>query len=300
MTKAVGRPGDSAAVRSLRLDDVTATYLVDGVLAMRPTVFFPGIPREYWSTRPELLTAGGEMLMSAGGLLIELDRKLLLIDAGVGTTTMDFAFGGVDGGSMLDVLRAVGRRPENVDVVAFTHLHFDRAGWAFTNGAKTFPNARYVLAAQELAPYANGTHRSDRTTPWHVISPLVEDSTSLKLIDDGDEVLPNVRAVVTPGHSPGHTSYVITSRAGRRLVALGDAFHTPAQLTHPEWLSIADPDPQGVRGARQRLLAELTKPGTIGFGFHFGDQPFGRVTTDDAGEVTWQPVPTTVLAPPPR
>ena len=224
---------------------------------MRPTAFFPGIPREYWSTRPELLTAGGEMLMSAGGLLIERDRKLLLIDAGVGTTTMDFAFGGVDCGSMLDVLRAVGRRPENVDVVAFTHLHFDHAGWAFTNGAKTFPNARYVLAAQELAPYANGTHRSDRTTPWHVISPLVEDSTSHDLIDDGDEVLPNVRAVVTPGHSPGHTSYVITSRAGRRLVALGDAFHTPAQLTHPQWLSIADPDPQGVRGARQRLLAEL-------------------------------------------
>ena len=101
MTKVIGRPGDSAAVRSLRLDDVTATYLVDGVLAMRPTVFFHGIPREYWSTRSELLAAGGEMLMSAGGLLIELDRKLLLIDAGVGTTTTDFAFGRVDCGSML-------------------------------------------------------------------------------------------------------------------------------------------------------------------------------------------------------
>jgi glyoxylase-like metal-dependent hydrolase (beta-lactamase superfamily II) len=300
MTNVIGRPGDSAAVRSLQLDDVIATYPVDGVLAMRPTVFFPGIPREYWSARPELLTAGGELLMSAGGLLIELDRKVLLIDAGVGTTTTDFAFGSVNCGSMLDVLRMVGRRPETIDVVAFTHLHFDHAGWAFANGAKTFPNARYVLAAQELAPYATGTYRADRTTPWHVISRFVEDSTSVDLINDGDEVLPNVRAVVTPGHSPGHTSYVITSRVGRRLVALGDAFHTPAQLTHPEWLSIADPDPQGVHDARRRLLAELIKPDTVGFGFHFGDQPFGRVTTDDAGEVTWEPVPTSVLTPPPR
>src|SRR5262245_28565730 len=206
MTGVIGRPGDSAAVRSLRLDGVIATYLVDGVLAMRPTVFFPGIPREFWSTRPELLTAGGELLMSAGGLLVEIDRKTLLIDAGVGTTTTDFAFGGVTCGSMLDVLRAVGRRPEDIDVVAFTHLHFDHAGWALANAAKTFPNARYVLAAQELAPYATGTHRADRTTPWHVISRLVEDSTSVDLINDGDEVLPNVRAVVTPGHSPGHTS----------------------------------------------------------------------------------------------
>ena len=299
MTKAIGRPGDSAAVRALRLDDVIATYLVDGVLAMRPTMFFPGIPREYWSARPELLAAGGELLMSAGGLLIELDRKVLLIDAGVGTTTTDFAFGSVNCGSMLDVLRGVGRRPENIDVVAFTHLHFDHVGWAFTNGAKTFPNARYVLAAKEFAPYASGTHRADRTTPWHVISPLVEDSTSLDLIDDGDEVVPGVRAVVTPGHSPGHTSYVITSRAGRRLVALGDTFHTPAQLTHPEWLSIADPDAAGAVSARRRLLAELAQSGTLGFGFHFGDQPFGRVTTD-AGEVSWEPVPTSLLAPPPR
>ena len=42
MTRVIGRPGDPAAVRSLRLDDVIATYVVDGVLAMNPTAFFPG------------------------------------------------------------------------------------------------------------------------------------------------------------------------------------------------------------------------------------------------------------------
>jgi glyoxylase-like metal-dependent hydrolase (beta-lactamase superfamily II) len=299
MMRVIGGPGDPAAVRSLPLDDVIATYVVDGVLAMRPTAFFPGIPRDYWSTRPELLTPRGEMLMSAGGLLIEQDRKALLIDTGVGTTTTDFAFGSVDCGSMIDVLETIGHRPEDIDVVAFTHLHFDHAGWAFAHGAKTFPNARYVLAAKEWSPYATGDYRGDKTTPWHVILQLASES-SLDLINDGDEIFPNVRAVVTPGHSPGHTSYVITSRAGRRLVALGDAFHAPAQLTHPEWLSVADSDAQGVQDARQRLLAELAKPDTIGFGFYFGDQPFGRVTRDDGGEVTWEPVPTRVLAPPPR
>ena len=59
---------------------------------------------------------------------------------------------------MIDVLGALGRRPEDIDVVAFTHLHFDHAGWAYANGAKTFPNARYVLAAQEWAPYEHGGH----------------------------------------------------------------------------------------------------------------------------------------------
>jgi glyoxylase-like metal-dependent hydrolase (beta-lactamase superfamily II) len=185
-------------------------------------------------------------------------------------------------------------------VVAFTHLHFDHAGWAFANGAKTFPNARYVLAAKEWAPYATGRHRADIATPRHVISQLTADSSSLDLIDDGDEISPNVRAVVAPGHSPGHTAYVIASVAGQRLVALGDAFHTPAQFTHPEWLSAADSDATGVQSARRRLLAELAKPNTLGFGFHFGDQAFGRVVTDDAGAASWEPVATSVLAAPPR
>ena len=93
---------------------------------------------------------------------------------------------------------------------------------------------------------------------------------------------------------------MITSGAGRRLVALGDAFHTPAQLAHPEWLSIADNDSVGIAKARRRLLAELAQPDTIAFGFHFGDQAFGRVVTDQAGETIWEPVPTSVLAPAPR
>jgi glyoxylase-like metal-dependent hydrolase (beta-lactamase superfamily II) len=120
------------------------------------------------------------------------------------------------------------------------------------------------------------------------------------LIDDGDEISPGVHALVTPGHTPGHTSYVIASRTRKRLVVLGDAFHSTAQLAHPEWLSVADPDASGVLSARRRLLAELATPDTLGFGFHFGDQPFGRVITTATGEAVWEPVPTSVMAAPPR
>lgn len=296
----IGRPGDPAAVRSLTFDDVTATYVVDGILKMRPATFFPDIPSGYWSARPELCTATGDLVMSAGGLLVESDGETVLIDAGVGTTAKDFAFGSVDCGSLLDVLATLGRRPEDIDVVAFTHLHFDHAGWVYANGDKTFPNARYVVAAKEWAPYASGDYRVDSTTPRHVISQWVVDRSRVELIDDGVEIAAGVHAVVTPGHTPGHTSYVIASRGGQRLVVLGDAFHSMAQLTHPEWLSVADSDASGVVSARRRLLAELAEPDTLGFGFHFGDQPFGRVITAATGEAVWEPVPTSVLAPPPR
>jgi glyoxylase-like metal-dependent hydrolase (beta-lactamase superfamily II) len=299
-TPSIGRPGDPAAVRSLTFDDVVATYVVDGVLLMRPSVFFPDVPADYWRARPELCTANGDLAMSAGALLVERGGTTLLIDAGVGTMTRDFSFGRVDCGSMLDVLHALGRRPEDIGLLAFTHLHFDHAGWAYAKGAKTFPNARYVLANKEWAPYADGDYRSDATTPRHVISQLATELGAVELLNDGDEIVAGVHAVVAPGHTPGHTAYVITSRAGRRLVVFGDAFHTPAQLAHPEWVTSADSNPTDGISARRRLLAELSEANTLGFGFHFGDQPFGRVTTDGTGEAGWAPVPTSVLAAPPR
>jgi glyoxylase-like metal-dependent hydrolase (beta-lactamase superfamily II) len=199
------------------------------------------------------------------------------------------------------VLTALGRRREDIDVLAFTHLHFDHTGWAFTPGAdgramKTFPNARYLVSAQEWAPYEQGEDAACVATSRDLIRPLAACRTEFA---DGDEIFPGVQAVVTPGHTAGHTSYVITSTNGARLVAFGDAFHIPAQMTHPDWPSASDIDAPAVRSARLRLLDELTKPDTIGFACHFGDQPFGRVATSKAGPV-WQPVPTTVAAPAPR
>src|SRR6202000_798797 len=120
------------------------------------------------------------------------------------------------------------------------------------------------------------------------------------LIDDGDEVAPGVTAMVTPGHSLGHTSYVVTSRSGQRLVVLGDVFHSPPQISHTEWTSDPDRDPTVVPSARARILAELTVADTVGFAFHFGDQPFGRVVESAGGQLTWRGVATTALVSPPR
>jgi glyoxylase-like metal-dependent hydrolase (beta-lactamase superfamily II) len=296
-TPSVGRPGDPAAVRSLRMDDVVATYAVDGVLRMRPETFFPAIPSGYWS---DLSTPTGELLMSTGGLLVKLARTTVLIDTGVGVTTKDFVFGSADCGSLIDVLNALGVRPKDIDVVAFTHLHFDHAGWAFANGTKTFPNARYVLAAEEWAPYITEKRVASSTDPLNMFSQFVSGHTEPVLFGDGDEIVPGMRAIVTPGHTPGHTSYVVTSRTGRRLIVFGDAFHSPLQMTHPDWLSAADSDAAAVTSARSRLLAQLCEPDTLGFGFHFGDQPFGRFVVGATGEPAWEPVPSVVLAPPPR
>jgi glyoxylase-like metal-dependent hydrolase (beta-lactamase superfamily II) len=293
-----GRLRDPSAVRSLHFGDTVATYVVDGVMALRTADFFPAVPADYWSAHRELLDDDGRVVMSAGGLLIERGGRALLIDAGLGPSVGRTRYGPVNCGAMLDVLRSLARRADDVDTVAFTHLHGDHVGWAFTADpdgqyTKTFPNARYLVAASEWAPRATGP----ASPPQEIIDRLTMSGPTL--IDDGEPIFPGVRALVTPGHSPGHTTYVVTSTSGTRLVAFGDAFHVPAQLAHHDWGSAPDTDSAAVLTARRRLLDELTQPDTFGFAVHFGDQAFGRVMTDEAGAPHWEPVPTRVQAPTP-
>jgi glyoxylase-like metal-dependent hydrolase (beta-lactamase superfamily II) len=292
----IGRPGDPAAVRQFTLDDVVVTYVVDGVVALRPEKLFADAPADAWA---HLGNPAGDLMMSCGGLLVQIRGRTLLIDAGIGVMTSSFALGRVDSGAMLDVLAAQGVTPDDIDVLALTHLHFDHAGWAFTDGAKTFPNARYALAAQEWAAHAGRLDDEAVATSRRVIDEFRSGRGDFELFNDGDEILPGVRALVTAGHTPGHTAYEITSRTGRRLVAFGDAFHSRAQVAHPDWMSTVDADPAGLLTARRRLLTRLSEPQTVAFGGHFGDQPFGRVEVDASGQARWQPIPSVVLAPSP-
>ena len=302
MPLTVGRLCDQSAVRRLHLDDVTFTYVVDGAMSMPPARFLPSVPASYWSDYADGLDAHGRIPMSAGGLLVERDGYRLLIDAGLGAVVADAELGRSDSGDFLKTLTAIGLDPSDIDMLAFTHLHGDHTGWAFgADGAggrpAVFPNATYLMSGAEWAAH---TEEGDGAAadPYSIAEP-VRQAGNLALIEEGAEIAPGVIALVTPGHSPGHTSYIVTSEAGNRLVAFGDTFHVPAQLAHTDWTSIPDAVPGQVPAARAKLLDELRKPRTIGFGFHFGDQPFGRVVPD-RGALCWQPVPTSVLLPSPR
>jgi len=298
----LGRLNDQSAVRTLRLDDVTLTYLVDGAMAMVKEEFLRSIPANYWAEHPDAVTADGRVAMSAGGLLVRRGDHRVLIDAGYGPARVTTDWAEINCGALLETLAAVGESPTDIDVLALTHLHIDHTGWAFlpnTGGSArpTFPNAGYLVAGAELGPHEQGIHPPGSSPVEQVIEPLGKICTTFA---DGEEVAPGIVAVVTPGHSAGHTSYVVTSAQGRRIVVFGDAFHIPAQLTNPEWASRPDVDTERVLTARARITAELEQPDTLGFGFHFGDQAFGRVTRDDAGRPIWTPVPAAALFPPPR
>ncbi|MEV6423972.1 MBL fold metallo-hydrolase [Streptomyces sp. NPDC051662] len=290
----MGALNEQSAVRSITLGDARLTYVVDGAMGMLPESFLPAVPAEYWQEHPETLDEHGFVAMSAGGLLVERDGRRLLIDAGLGpvsgpTRVSGEPVGHTNSGALPETLAALGVAPHDIETVAFTHLHVDHTGWAFTP-RKFFPNARYLVAAEEWAPHGRG-----ETVPGAPARETIEPMKNAHaLISHGEEIFTGVHALVTPGHSPGHTSYVITA-GDERAVVFGDVFHIPAQIAHPHWGSRPDSDVAAVITARERIARELAQPGTTGFAFHFGDQAFGRLNG-----TRWEPVETETVLPAPR
>ncbi|MEU6990724.1 MBL fold metallo-hydrolase [Streptomyces sp. NPDC046465] len=283
-----------ARMRSLRIGPLKLTYVPDGMVQLSPRLWFAASTEADWAAHPEYLDSDGYLVASIGGLLVEQDGDsagALLIDAGFGPMTMPAQegarLGAVRSGSLLDSLAATGRPPAEIGAVALTHLHPDHVGWAWQAApggeGPALAGAEYLLAEQE---WAGRRHAGAEGLGDDILAAL---APRVRTVADGEEIRPGVRARLIPGHTSGHTAYVI-SAGGQRVIAFGDALHSPVQVAHPEWSAAPDLDRDAAAEARRALVAELAEPGTIGFGIHFADVPFGTVHRDGDG-YRWVPYP---------
>ncbi|PZG05669.1 MBL fold metallo-hydrolase [Nonomuraea aridisoli] len=278
----------TSPIRSLRLGDATVTYVPDGEVRLKPYGWLPQSTELDWRDGAGYLADDGNLVASVGVLLVEHHGRTLMIDAGLGPVFRpddpgNLMIGLVRGGELLDHLAELGRRPADVEAVAITHLHFDHVGWAVhpvPGGGAAFPEAAYLVSAPEWEHRRLSTIESHRVE-LDVMAPRV------RTFGDGEEIFPGVRAMLTPGHTAGTTTYVIAS-GGLRLVVSGDVMHSPAQIRHPDWTTSADVDPVQAAASRRRVLEELLRADTLGCGGHFADVIFGRLTDTPAG-LSWQP-----------
>jgi glyoxylase-like metal-dependent hydrolase (beta-lactamase superfamily II) len=91
------------------------------------------------------------------------------------------------------------------------------------------------------------------------------------------EIIPGVRAVTTPGHTPGHTCFLVGSEENRVLCVGDTAYHHVISLEHPDWHFQIDRDPVATVPSRRAVLElAVTEDHTV-LGYHWPFPGLARV-----------------------
>jgi glyoxylase-like metal-dependent hydrolase (beta-lactamase superfamily II) len=146
-------------------------------------------------------------------------------------------------GRLPEDLAAAGIATADVAAIVLTHLHSDHVGWALP-GWTPFPHARVVVQRADVEAFAAA--RGDD---------LLAEPDRLHVLDGDADLGPGVRAVATPGHTPGHQC-VLVSAADERMLISGDLFVHAVQLLDPELAYRYDADADQGRVTRRALLRE--------------------------------------------
>ncbi|MEU3523960.1 MBL fold metallo-hydrolase [Streptomyces sp. NPDC038707] len=279
----------AAALPSWTVGDVTV-HRVDEVLLppatgswLLPDATPEVVTGQDW-LRPDFAGHDGVLRLASHSFAFVVDGLRVLVDTGIGNGKQRANPAWHDlRTDYLERLTAAGFPPDSVDLVVLTHLHADHVGWNTrrVDGAwtPTFPAARYVTARAEREFWAGYDMEEARRQMFRDSVTPVERAGLLDLVDvpaGGLRLVPGLRLLPTPGHTPGHVAVELTSRGGTALIT-GDCVHHPVQLAHPAIGACVDIDPRRSEATRRALLASLAGTGTLLLGTHFAPPTAGRV-----------------------
>jgi glyoxylase-like metal-dependent hydrolase (beta-lactamase superfamily II) len=221
--------------------------------------------------------------------VLRSEGRTVLVDTGVGNDRVRPQvpqFGGLHT-DFLDRLQEAGVRPEDVDVVVNTHIHYDHVGWNTRlegdEWVPTFPNATYLIPRLDHAyfdPEGDGPGRAPRDEHeqlrWeggrHVFDDSIVPVTragQAVLWEGSHRIDGNLTLEQAPGHTPG--SSVLALRSGSdRAFFVGDLMHSPVQILRPDCSSCFCDDPVQAARTRRGLLERAADGRALVIPAHFG------------------------------
>ena len=268
----------------MRLGDFELHLLVAGRMKFDGGLVFGVVPKVVWE-RHKPADDLNRVEMACVGLIVRHNGKVILCETGIGTKLDEKRARQVElrepEGALL-ALKRLGIRPDEVDVVLSTHLHWDHAG-GFTRLSEggrveaTFPKAKHFVQRSEwdfaldCDPRSKAAYLAEDFVP-------VADAGLVEFVDGDAEILPGVELRLTGGHTPGNQ--VVIFRAGDLAAAMtGDLVGTRPQLRRA-WNSGGDLDVVRALEEKGRLLDEAAARRWLLVLGHETEQPAGYLTND--------------------
>jgi glyoxylase-like metal-dependent hydrolase (beta-lactamase superfamily II) len=265
---------DTELTHTFRIGELTAVALKDGVLAA------PNDGKMLYKDHPvaevsAALAAGGaptdHFELSIDPLLVKDGAKLLLFDTGLNGQMPQMA----KSGWLTKALAEAGIDPAKVTDIFISHSHGDHVG-----GLAGFPNAAIHMSKPEWELMQKNPQEKDLVAAV---------SSKVQPFEPGAQILPEVKAIATPGHTPGHSAYEISSN-GEKLLYVGDiVHHYVLSVQHPDWSIAFDQDKDAAQAVRQKTLADAAQSGELVYAVHFPFPNLGHIRKQ-GDKLVWEPL----------
>jgi glyoxylase-like metal-dependent hydrolase (beta-lactamase superfamily II) len=259
--------------------DVECIAVTDGTFSYPTAWLFSNVAQDELDTKfRERNIPIGNVESPYTCLLIKSGKHKLLIDTGadgLAPTT----------GNLFRNLQVEGVSPEEITEVVLTHAHPDHIGGTLdASGKPAFPNARYIMSKTEWDFWNDPSVLHDVAMDDHTRQLLVGTAQKnlppllqqIELLEGEQDIIPGVRAIPAPGHTPGHIAVLISSPKAQMLHIADTVLH-PLNLEYPGWRNVFDLDPQGAMKTRERLFDRAVADGGRALAYHFPSSGLGTI-----------------------
>jgi glyoxylase-like metal-dependent hydrolase (beta-lactamase superfamily II) len=253
-----------------RVGDITVTALNDGHQDVAMSTVL-GIPPDEAAAMLHAAFRPVPRRTTVNGFLIRSGGRVALVDTGCGPAKPTVGF-------LAANLAAAGVAPSQVDTVLMTHLHPDHfGGLSDMEGSALFPQAELRLHVDEYAYWHDDVSMMRVADPARRKLFFGDARTHLAPYRDRThsftqgEVFPGVTAMPLPGHTPGHTGFLVAS-GNQSLLIWGDIVHVQElQVPRPEVTMAVDVDPAQAQATRRRLFDRVVadRQAVAGMHLHF-------------------------------
>jgi glyoxylase-like metal-dependent hydrolase (beta-lactamase superfamily II) len=287
------RPNSADPIRGrTTLGDFELTILSDGIYFLDGGAMFGVVPKPLWEKRAPA-DAQNRILLGLNTVIVRTGHHTIAIETGIGNKLSDklrAIYGAKE--QLPRAFAAAGVRPEEIDIVINSHLHFDHCGWNTTRTpdgriVPTFPNARYFAHRGEVE---HGQLQLERDAVSYIgdnYDPLIESGQMTLLNTRPGQIEP-----IVPGISvecfPGHTAQLLAihiESAGQHACYISDLIPTSAHLDIT-WVMGYDLDPVRCIAERERFYQRAIPEHWLVLFTHDHHTPFAHIALNEKGKPT--------------